>query len=107
MAAVQTANKYGEVTQEQELGLEPQLGKRRLTHDPNLLTTSKKLDAYVTSIGGQNEHNFYVKGGGTHELIPCKFKCGRCGQNGHVRQDCTLEEELCHRCHQLGHIKVN
>lgn len=61
--AVQTVGRIEEVTQEQEHGLETQLGKRKWTHDPTLLTTSKKLDADVPSTRGERDHNMHVEDG--------------------------------------------
>lgn len=83
--AIQKTDGNVEVTRKQELVLEMQLGKRKRTHDMTLLATSMQLDVAMPSAGSARGHDTFVKGGGSHEPVCCKFKCDRCKRKGHVR----------------------
>lgn len=72
------------MTQERELGLERKIGNRKPTNGLTLLIPSKHLNVSMPSDRGHRGHNILAKGGGTYEPVRCKFKCGRCGQKGHV-----------------------
>lgn len=98
IATDQIVVKTNKVNHKWDLGFEMQIEKRKWTYDPTLLATSKKLNDVVLSIRDLRDHDNFFKGGGTHEPLRCKFKCGRCGWKGHVHQYCTLEVELCHSC---------
>lgn len=80
---------------------------RKQTHDRTLLITSKKLDVSIPCVGVLRGHETLVKGGGTHDPRHYKFKYDMYGGKGHVHQDCTLEVELFHCCHQTCHIKAS
>lgn len=82
-------------------------GERKQTHDPTLLSTYKKLDVAIHRAIGLRGHDFYVKDEGTHQRVCDRSKCGRCGWKGHLRQECTLEVEMCHHFQQPGYIRVN
>ena len=96
-----------EVTQDQELSLKRQLGKRKQTHNPTPVASSEQFDVVMSSDGDLKGHDVCAIGGGTHRHVCNKSKCGWCGWRGHLHQECTLEVELCHHCHQPGHIKEN
>ena len=76
ISVIQIVDEIVKVTQEQELGLETHLRKRKQTHESTLLTTSNNLDVSMPSIGGHRGNDISTKGGGTHEPMRCKFKCG-------------------------------
>ena len=96
-----------EVTREQELGLERQLGKRKQTHDPTLSATAKQFDVSMFSARGPRGCDICVRGEGTHERVRNKSIYDGCRWKGHLRQEFTLAVELCHRCHHPGHIREN
>lgn len=76
-------------------------------HESTFSRMSEEFDVANLGTGGERDHVMHIKDGETHEPVCCKFGCGRCGQKGHDCQDCALEVELYHRCHQPGHITTN
>ena len=81
------------------------MGKRRRTHNPGL--RSEQLDVAIVRIRDSRGRGGYMKDKGEQEDVCSKSKCNRCGRKVHFHHECTLEVELCHRCHQPCHIREN
>lgn len=96
-----------ETITERDLDLGVRQENSKWIHDPTISVISEEFNVANLRTGGHREHPMHIKDGGTHEPVRCKFKCGRCRQMGHVRQDLTLEVELCNCCHQPSHITAN
>ena len=79
------------VTQEQEIGSDGQLRKKKRTH--GLARRSEQLDIAIASVRDPRGRGGCTKDDGAHEDVRCKSKRDRCGRKGHFLQECTLEVE--------------
>ena len=59
ISTIQETDGIVKVTREREHGMDMQLGNRKQTHDPNLLTKSKQLDVSMPSAKGLRSHDIF------------------------------------------------
>lgn len=82
-------------TQEGELSIGIQLGKRKKEQELTLPTITKKIDGTTPN-----------RRGSQRSLYP-RIKCEWCRQRGHKHKNAMLEVDLCHRCHKPGDNKAD
>ena len=81
------------------------LGNRKQT--TGLARRFEQLDAAIAGVRDPRGRDGCTSDEGKHGDACNKSKCGWCGWKGHNCQECRLEVDLCHHCHQLDHFREN
>ena len=87
ITTIRTVKEVVRTIQEGDHGLGTQLGKRKQEQDPTLPTIAKTFDGTTPNTRG------------IRRLARPRIKSGWCKQKEHKHQNCTIEVDLCQRCH--------